>query len=114
MGRTVHLLCLLATLGCAAGRSLAAISVGAGGAGPMTFDTLPDGGDFSTRVWAGASADITTAAALNAAVQTNSAVLLSAPLPASAGNPPAASGTCPWSSTGHYVQTRPVGVAGSL
>src|SRR6266705_1949606 len=85
MGRTVHLLCLLATLGCAAGRSLAAISVGAGGAGPITFDTLPDGSDFSTRVWAGASADITTAAALNAAVQTNSAVLLSAPLAASGG-----------------------------
>src|SRR5262249_32119314 len=70
--------------------------------------------DFSTRTWPGASADITTPAQLEAAVQTNSAVIFAAPLAASALNPPTSSASGQWSSTGHYIQTRPVGVAGAV
>ncbi len=82
------------------------------------FSTQPPAGDWSTRSFGGtggtAAGEITGAAALDAAVQTNSAALITAGTTSSAVNPPAAASGATWSSTGGYLQTRPTSTAVTL
>jgi len=108
------LLLFLATgLACVATDSQA-ISVGPGGAGPFTFDTLPAVGDFSSRGLGGSSGGINSVAAMDAAVETLSNTVFISSLVSSPGNPPdALAGPAQWASDGHYLQTRPTGVAAS-
>src|SRR5438477_7902653 len=64
-----------------------AISVSNTGIATITFDVLPAVTDFSSRTWSGGATDFTTAAALDAAVQTNSASLFNVALNSAAANP---------------------------
>jgi hypothetical protein len=59
---------------------------------------------------AGASGDITTAAALNTAVQALTAAGITRQVVSDNGNPPAAADYVTWSPTGGYLQTRPTGI----
>src|SRR5688572_17030066 len=75
------------------------------------FSNQPAAADFATRAFgstgtAGAG-EIQTVAALDAAVQTNSASLITAQCPSATGTPPAAANTAVWASAGGYLQTRP-------
>jgi hypothetical protein len=111
MKRTI--LCLTALLVCLVNAD-AAISVGPAGAGPISFDTLPPAGEWSTRTWPGGAGDITDAGGLDLAAKTNNAAIINAQLTSNSGNPPAAGSTANWSSTGHYIQTSPTGVGGEV
>jgi len=105
------LLSVAALIACAAISSQAAISVGSSGAGPITFDTQPAVGDFSTLTWAGGSGAPNDTITLDAAVQTNDASIINVQLGAAGGTPPAAGAAAQWASAGHFIQTRPTGVA---
>ena len=75
------------------------------------FDTaVPGPGDWSTETISGGSGDVTTAAELDAAVQSLTASGIATQISSDTGNPPAADALATWSSTGHYLQTRPTGV----
>src|SRR5258708_26133560 len=101
------LLCFIAALACLVNNSVA-ISVSNNGIATITFDVQPLVTVFSSRTWAGASADLTNAASLNVAVQTNSASLFNGALTSSTCNPPPQqTGPSHWSSTGLYIQTLP-------
>jgi len=78
------------------------------------FSTQPPVADWSTYSISGASGDIATAAALDAAVQAVAASSITFQLGADAGNPPSANANASWSSTGFYVQTRPTGNGATL
>ena len=73
------------------------------------FSSLPPAADWSYLIVAGASGDITTAAALNTAVQALTAAGITRQVVSDNGNPPAAADYATWSSTGGYLQTRPTG-----
>lgn len=82
------------------------------------FSNQPAAADFATRAFgstgtAGAG-EIQTAAALDAAVQTNSTSLITAQCPSATGTPPAAASTAVWASAGGYLQTRPTQNAATL
>lgn len=89
----------------------AATVTGAGYAN--NFSTQPPAADWSTAPISGATADIDTTEALDAAVQNVVASQVAAQTSADAGNPPAAVGNATWSSSGLYLQTRPTGVGAS-
>ena len=95
-----------------------AASVVAGIGYTSDFSALPAAADWSTRSFGGtgstASGEITSAVALDAAVQTNTAALITAQLGSLTGNPPNASGTAGWASAGFYLQTRPTSTAATL
>lgn len=92
----------------------AQISVGVNGVGPLTFDTLPPASEWSYRTMPGLTAGITTQTVMDAQVQTNSSGSITTQLVSATSDPPTASGTGMWASSGHYVLTRPTGVAGVL
>src|SRR6266540_3462360 len=85
----------------------AAISVGPGGSGTLTFNALPVVGDWSTLTNTGVSADIIDAAGLDAAVQTNVASAINMVLGSTATTAPAISraGIARWNSAILAVQT---------
>src|SRR5688500_2552583 len=75
------------------------------------FSTQPLASDFSTR-FVGSSgsagvAEIQTAAALDAAVQTNSSGMITGQCASATGDPPSLSLAAVWASAGRYLQTRP-------
>lgn len=109
-----NLFCLTAiAVGCALTLSAqAAISVGPSGSGTLTFNALPAPSDWSTLLNTGASADITDAAGLDAAVQTNVASAINMVLGTAATTAPAinSANTARWNSTALAVQTVPTGV----
>jgi hypothetical protein len=90
----------------------AAISVQSLG-GSITFDTLPATAEWSTRSIPGTSASIASAAALDAAAQTNSASGITDSLLVDSGSV-SPQGRASWSSTGQFVHTGPAGVAYNL
>ena len=90
----------------------AAISVQSFG-GSITFDALPAIADWSTRLLPGTSASIASAAALDAAVQTNSASEITDSLLVDSGSI-SPQGRASWSSTEKLVHTGPAGVAYNL
>jgi uncharacterized lipoprotein YmbA len=98
-------------IGCCLGAQ-AAISVGPTGSGTLTFNALPSAGDWSTLTNSGASADITDAAGLDTAVQTNVASAINMVLGSTATTAPAisSSGIARWNSAILAVQTVPTGV----
>jgi hypothetical protein len=74
------------------------------------FSSLPATADWSYLTVAGATGDITTAAALNTAVQASTATGITRQVVSDNGDPPAAAGYATWSPTGGYLQTRPADV----
>ena len=98
----------LATLSVLASRAWAA-SVGPAGY-TNDFSSQPPAAHWSYLAVAGGSGDITTAAALNTAVQALTAAGITTQVVADSGNPPAMAGYATWYSTGGYLQTRPTGV----
>ena len=74
------------------------------------FSSLPPTADWSYLTVAGAAGDITTAAALNTAVQALTAAGITRQVVSDNGNPPVAADYVIWSPTGDYLQTRPTGV----
>ena len=97
---------LLAALLTAAPPAGAAVSI-LGGGTLVTFDTLPAAADWSTGSVAGASADITTAAGLDAAV----AALLSSGITAPLGNlAPAQDPLAQFDPVAFNIHTRPTSV----
>src|SRR5690349_3174740 len=88
----------------------AQISVGPAGLAPQTFDSLPPATSWSFRSQGPSdSSGVTTAAALDAQVQTNAADIITNLVVGAVGNPPAASANALWASDGHYLLTRPTG-----
>jgi hypothetical protein len=110
MKRLLFSLTILA-VGCDFG-ARAAISVGPGGSGTLTFNALPAASEWSTLVNGGTSADITDAAGLDTAVQTNVASAITTLLVTTATTAPAISSAnvARWNSTAQAVQTVPTGV----
>src|ERR1051325_11734740 len=106
------LLSLTAALVCLIPSAWAQISVTAGGAGPLTFDTTPTVADgWSTISVAGAAGDITVDTVLDAAVIANtSATAITTPLGTSATLPPSQNAIARHNTAGLYLQTRPTGV----
>src|SRR5262249_54503069 len=95
-------------------RAPGAISVGPSGSGLLTFDTLPTVADgWSTVTNGGANTDIQDAAALDAAVQTNSASAIALPLGSAATVNPSinANAIARWNSALQLIQTVPTTVA---
>jgi hypothetical protein len=100
--------CWSVILACLASAASAALVSPAGYTN--AFDTAPGPADWSTATIVGASGDVTTAAGLDAAVQSLSASGINTQISSDTGNPPAANALATWSSSGHYLQTRPTGV----
>ena len=92
----------------------AVISLGGSGTGVWTFNTWPSSNDWSSFSISGGSSDVTTAAALDARVQVISAAQVNAPLLADIVSPPSVVAIAVWSSSGHYIQTRPAGNAATV
>jgi hypothetical protein len=93
----------------------AVISLGGGSTtGVWTFDGWPSSNDWSSFSISGGSSDVITAVALDVKVQAVSAAQVNAPLPADIGSPPSVLAIAVWSSSGHYIQTRPAGNAATL
>lgn len=93
----------------------AAISVNmAGAASVWTFDAWPSSSDWSSFSISGGSSDVITAANLDFKVQAVSAAQVNAPLISDIGSPPSVLAIAVWSSSGHYIQTRPAGNAATL
>jgi len=87
-----------------------AISIGSGGAGPLTFDTLPPFGNWFTYGFP-SGLQISTPAQLDASVQTLDTGIVTNNLTATATLPPATGGLARWNSAGRFLQTRPAGVS---
>jgi len=105
---------MVAAAACLAANSMA-ISVSNTGIATISFNAPPSATDFSSRTWSGAVTDFQSAAALDAAVQTNSASLFNVALiPVAADPPTAQTGPAEWSSTGFYILTRPTAEAGKI
>jgi len=94
----------------------AAISVGPGGSGLISFAALPSSAEWSTRSLAGNELTFTTAAALDAAVQTNSAATITtALLDGFGGVPPGQNTLASWSGGGATaLWTRPAANSATL
>jgi hypothetical protein len=90
-----------------------AASVGAGGY-TNNFNTQPPAADWSTTPITGATADITTAAGLDTAVQNVNASSVAAQVQADPADPPPILGSATWSAAAFYLQTRPTGVGATL
>jgi len=106
-------LCLGLILGliCTSAALQAAISVGPSGtSGPLTFNSLPAVGDWSTLSIAGGAGDITDAGTLDSTVIANtSASAVTTVLGSSGTQPPSQNAVARWNSAGFYLQTRPTG-----
>lgn len=89
----------------------AQIPVNISGSGVITFATQPAASSWATINMGGATADFTTLAQLNTAVETNQASLINTTLPNINSNAPAAQNTGCWDSVGQYVFTRVTGRA---
>jgi hypothetical protein len=102
-------------LATAAAASAAPVSGGVGYTND--FSVRPTAADWSTRSFGSTGTvgpgEITSASALDAAVQTNSASRITTPVLAVSGNPPVQSLVATWSTNG-YLQTRPNGNAAIL
>lgn len=85
----------------------AAISVGALGSALLTFDALPDVGDFSTLSITGANNDVYDP---DVDIQTHPASTIITPLGMSATVPISANAISRWHSTLHFLQTPPTTV----
>jgi len=86
------------------------------GIGPITFDTRPGlTNGWSTRVLAGANTDILNPAQMDAAVQTNTAAMITNALPVDANAmPPHTSGgsyAFRWNSARQFIESRPTATA---
>ncbi|HKQ39538.1 MAG TPA: alkaline phosphatase family protein [Verrucomicrobiae bacterium] len=105
---------LFVLLGVLGGRAASVTAVGY----TNDFSSQPAAVDFSTRSIGSAGTtgvtEIQTAAALDSAVQTNSAALITAPCASATGNPPLGSAGAVWASAGGYLQTRPAQNAATL
>jgi hypothetical protein len=111
------LLIALSALSFPAGSPAANVNAGTGYTND--FSAQPAAEDWSTRSFATGSGsstagEITSLTALDAAVQTNSAALISNRCASATGSPPSATGLAVWSSAGSYLQTRPTSVAAIL
>ena len=97
-------------------RTHAAISVGPGGSGIISFNTLPASGEWSARSLAGTELTFATAAALNAAVQTNRAATITNTLLDGLGAvPPGQNTLASWSGGGTAaLWTRPAANSATL
>ena len=73
------------------------------------FAAQPPAADWSTFSLPGATADIDSTTALDAAVQNVASSSFSAQTTSDPANPPAIMANAAWSSTGLYLQTRPTG-----
>lgn len=89
-----------------------------GGGYTNDFAVQPAAADFSTRAFGSTGTagpgEIQTVAALDAAVQTNSAALIISQCASSTGNPPNPAAGAVWASGGRYLQTRPNANAATL
>ena len=113
--RTLLFLLALNVAGFTAGR--AAISVGAGGSGVISFDSRPPSGEWSTKSIPGLDTSFSSAADLLNAVQTNAtAASISAPvLDGGGANPPGQNALAAWTSGGtSNLWTRPTGNGATL
>lgn len=111
-GTYLKTLLLAAGLAGVATTAGAAISVTSSGAGPITFNSAPAAGDWSTLSVAGAPATLTDDAALEAAAKANSdATLITAALAADPANPIGTGGAARWMSNplSLALGTRPTG-----
>src|SRR5436190_1087097 len=114
----IILLCLQAVV------HAAAISVGAGGVGPITFATIADTNGWTTiSKLPNSGTSFPDGAALDASTQTNTSPYIavsatSTPVngavTADTANPPATSGTARWSSALGALATRPTGNSATL
>ncbi len=97
-------------------RTQAAISVGPGGSGIISFPALPAVGDWSTRSLAGSETTFASAAALDAAVQTNRAATITNTLLDGLGAvPPGQNTLASWSGGGATaLWTRPAANSATL
>jgi hypothetical protein len=87
----------------------AAISIGPGGSGVLTFDAVPAVTEWSTLTVGTSAGTITTIAGLGAAVQPLTAATIVTPLGTSATVPPSPNSIARWNSTRMNLQTRPTG-----
>src|SRR5688572_22719959 len=85
-----------------------AASVASGGY-TADFTSQPLVADWATFSIGGGAGDITTAAAMDAAVQNLSAATITSAVAVDAANPPGINSLAVWSSAGAYLQTRPTG-----
>lgn len=96
-------------------RAAAIIPFNESGSGVLGFGSLPPNADWATMTWAGAAADITDAAGLDAAVQTLDIVNIATTLGSSSTVPPSASGLARFNSTLQRLQFYPTaGVKGNV
>jgi hypothetical protein len=91
--------------------SSSGISVPAGGTALMTFDTLPAAAEWSTLSIPGLATDIQTASVLDGRVQTLDATNVNEELRVSTAYPPSGNLVAAWSSSFHFLVTRPTGCA---
>ena len=110
------LLSLLALAFLLPARIHAAITVGPGGSGIISFNSLPPASDWTTRSLAGTELTFTTAAALDAAVQTNRAAAITNTLLDGLGAvPPGQNTLASWSGGGtSALWTRPAANSATL
>ncbi len=110
------LLSLLALAFLLPARIHAAIAVAPGGSGVISFNSLPPVSEWSTRSLAGTELTFTTAAALDAAVQTNrAAIITNAPLDGLGAVPPGQNTLASWSGGGTTaLWTRPAANSATL
>src|SRR5437899_9972 len=113
-------LLLTATLAVAAVNAVAQVSplsVGPNGVGPIDFNTAaptPAQG-WGTRQTPGGAGDITTAAAMDTAVNTNSATIISTQIPTDGAGVQFGTGNpMRWNSVGGFIESRPTGVSYDL
>jgi hypothetical protein len=83
------------------------------------FSSQPIAAEWSTRSFftttgSGSASEITTVSGLDAAVQTNTASIITAQCASATGTPPTANSNAVWSSAGGYLQTRPTQAAATL
>lgn len=97
-------------------RTHAAIAVGPGGSGVISFGVLPSAAEWSTRSLVGNELTFASAAALDAAVQTNSAAMITSPLLDGLGAvPPGQNTLASWSGGGTAaLWTRPAANSATL
>lgn len=98
--------------------SAGAASVGAGTGYTNDFSARPAASDWSTRSFGSGgqtgAGEITSVTALDTAVQTNTASMITAQVGTSTANPPNSASTATHSSSGMYLQARPTSTAVTL
>lgn len=92
----------------------AGLVVPPGGLGPLTFDTTPPVSEWSTLAASGSGITYQTIAALEANVQTLTALDMSTALSVTTTIPPSTSTLARHNMSGFFLQTRPVGSCGYI